>query len=195
MKKSLLFLVLMSGCVAVPRNESGQSQDAAANQGGAQSPKLCGGDSQHPLGPHEICMTYNSPLTEWPTTGLTPPSTGSTVLNVPEPCWNDQTCECLQANMSIPLCTDPGTACETHIVNLQYSLACACSGSCCQRTPDGYSVYTCACRGINGPSLCTSYNAEECPWACVDTPDDGAICEGIDGNLPDSGCSLGPAPR
>ncbi len=180
-----LFLVLLFGftasCVAIQRDGNAyNNSDASVTQESDQNYKSC---SKTSLVPHQVCIYIGDILmmTSVPDGGPCNGGDGwcdvppEQTINLPEPCWNNPSCECLQAN-GVVACPVAETKCENHPENSQYPLACGCVGSCCQHTQDGYSRWTCSCVNLDGSPWCmnTGY-----PQVCVDTLDDGAICQSI----------------
>ena len=189
MKSSLIALVVLTcSCSITLRSEQDTGLDAGENSLGTSAG--LSGCHGRPYGPdvHAVCVYEPYEMTYAPDggiiglTGAIPYNYGDgdfhdKQIELPEPCRNNATCACLQAN-SVSVCTIPGTACEDHPNDPSWPIVCGCTGPCCIKTPDGYSRWTCACKNLDGSPWCLDARY---PQVCEDTPQ-GAVC-----NEPDAG--------
>jgi hypothetical protein len=170
MKSSTVFLLFAAGCAVAPR----VSDDAGSDAGHVvQFATHCG---KVLVDPYTLCVNIPNVMTFEPDGGdchnwqgwCLGPSVAP--VKVPENCWNSPTCACLQ-DAGISLCPIPGTACQD-VVTSGSQLFCGCTGSCCFYRPDGASVWTCACKNLDGTPWCMN---SAVPQTCTDTPE-GARC-------------------
>lgn len=175
--KRFVYLLLVTGCAAITRQgeDAGTSQDASVG-GNVQFATGCG--KEPVFDPHTLCVGLPNVMTFEPdggdcgswegAVGCEEPSVMAIV--VPESCWSTPTCACLEA-AGITVCPISGTVCQDY-VSPTTQLYCGCSGSCCLHRSDGASIWTCACKNLDGTPWCM--NSAK-PQTCTDTPD-GALC-------------------